>query len=286
MIRLSSPSSFLAHPYRPTGTHPAIIYSPDSTPEFRNSWNTYSLPCACFFYARTSDDLAHTAPHLANPDAYRPAADAANAWRAIALCHIQMLVENLATARRQAKALFDPTQAIDKLVRAKAPSFQGTAMGPALFLAEQAVPVLPHVAHEDWMAALSSGEVEDVLSLLDDADLAGVGCLEHAKDRNWDLSPNPDFHPSSPRLIPDADRHQPIRVEALPYAMFPPGMSFFANAHGGDQEAGIRPCVVHANYATGTDKERLLRERGLWALGGGGGPGEEWTCDAEVMRRA
>ncbi|KAL8291578.1 hypothetical protein RQP46_002556 [Phenoliferia psychrophenolica] len=116
-VWLSSPSSFLAHPYRPSGTHPSILFAADSAPDFTNAWGTYSLPCACFFYARTSDHLSHTAsslpPHLA--DSYRPSSDAAHVWRTTALCHIAMLLRELATGRRQAEQLFDPTTAIESL---------------------------------------------------------------------------------------------------------------------------------------------------------------------------
>ena len=192
-----------------------------------------------------------------------------------------MLLRELATGRRQAARLYDPTTAIEALVRAKAPSFQATAMGPALFLASRSVPVLPRISHDDWMTALGSGDVDDLLRLLDEANLnpdkeGSETCLSLAKSRNWDISPVPL---SSSLYVNSA--HEPVRAESLPYAMFPPGMSYF----GQDQEEGIRPCVVHANYATGKEKERLLRERGLWALVGGD-DGEDWTCDAGVMQRA
>ncbi|KAK4704295.1 hypothetical protein P7C70_g1914, partial [Phenoliferia sp. Uapishka_3] len=285
-VWLSSPSSFLAHHYRPSGTHPAIIYAPDSHPDFLNAWSTFSMPCACFLYARTSDHLAQSASSLPveHADFYRPAASAAHVWRTTALCHVAMVLRELETGRRQATDLWDSTRSIEKLVRAKAPSFQATSLGPALFLAEQEVEALPRVSHEDWMRALSSGSIEDFQELLESAGLdlhSGSTCLDIAQ-RNWAISPNP--HPGSltpqSTLVPDNDKYRATRVEALPFGMFPPGMSYF----GKDQEEGIKPCVVHANYAVGKEKEDLLRDGKLWALVGGGV--EEWMCDAEVMRNA
>jgi hypothetical protein len=59
----------------------------------------------------------------------------------------------------------------------------------------------------------------------------------------------------------------------------------------GGLEPGTKPCVVHANYATGSKKEELLRKRGMWALlrgeeGQARKDGGGWRCDAEVMARA
>lgn len=285
--RLSSPSSFLSHPYRPSGTYPAILFAPDAPPTFKNAWNKYSMPCACFLYARTSSHLSHLASSLSptSADHYRPAEDAAHAWRTTALCHISMLLHELTVAREQASRLFDPTTSIEGLVRAKAPSFQATALGPALFLLSQPLPTLPRVSHAEWLEALGSANVDDLLALLDEAQLgpsSGTSCLDLAQ-RNWDLSPNPqrELVDDTGVLRPDGDEvNRGARVEALPYGEFPPGMSYF----GREEEAGVRPCVVHANYATGMEKERLLRERGLWALGGG--EEEGWTCDAGVMSSA
>lgn len=285
--RLSSPNSFLAHPYRPEGTHPSIIYAPDSSPFTTNAWGTHEMPCACFFYSRTSDDGAATAP----PDPsfsptpftdddevleYRPAEGAALAWKYTALCHISMLLKSLEAGKRYA-ADFDPAAPDDllKLVKAQAPSFQATSLGPALYLASRKFQVLPKISEAMWTRAMGSGDVEDMYALLEEVGLddGDTTCIELAQ-KNYDVSPNPLAFPSTLSSLP---LHRPIRTEPLPYSSFPPGMSFFSH----DQESGIRPCVVHANYATGSKKEELLRREKLWALRGSDKEG--YTCDREVM---
>ncbi|GAA5932413.1 hypothetical protein JCM1841_001379 [Sporobolomyces salmonicolor] len=307
-IWLSSPSAFLSHYYRPSGPHPSIIYAPDMAPTTRNAWGTCTMPCACFFYTRTSDVGAQLASHppssaTVDPYAYSPAAGAAQAWRKTALCHISMLLSSLATGRRQA---FASESSIAELDKARAPSFQATALGPALFLAEQVLPSLPEVSHEQWMDALGSGNVDDLVEILEESGLAGLPddeggdagegktCLELAQAFQT-FSPNPSFlldsgitslssayslsRPSRRSTRP----HTPIQTAALPYDLFPPGMRYF----DGGLEPGTQPCVVHANYATGGRKQELLRERGLWALvepqkNGG----DVWRCDADVLARA
>lgn len=76
-------------------------------------------------------------------------------------------------------------------------------------------------------------------------------------------------------------KRQETRAEALPYSHFPPGRTYFDQ---NEREAGVAPCVVHANYAGGDKKERLLREHGLWALIDR--EGEEPMCDLDVLEKA
>lgn len=283
--RLSSPSAHLDHPYRRDGTHPSLIFAPDIPPHSRNAWGTHQMPCACFIYSRTSSDLSHTAfgLHLEEKDEYRSAEGAAHAWRTTALCHIFVLLNSLTTAREQAAKFHGSdvkySNSIEDLVRAKAPSFQATALGPALYLEELGLEILPRIQHEEWMEALGSGRIEDLEKILHEAGLqvGGTTCLQLAQ-RNYHITPNLILQTS---LTHPSGRARGIRTEALPYGLFPPGRSFF---HDQKEEAGTRPCVVHANYALGGEKERLLRREGLWALSGDEEDG--WTCDKEVMERA
>ncbi|KAM0746186.1 hypothetical protein T439DRAFT_384219 [Meredithblackwellia eburnea MCA 4105] len=176
-VWLQSPAPLLDHPYRPTGTHPSILFAPDSSPTFRNSWGGHSMPCACFLYTRTFDHLSHTASFpppsptfpSPSPDQHRPTTQAAQLWRHVALCHIAMLLRELSLAREQARKLFETSLNLSSLKRARAPSFQATVLGPAI------------------------GDVDDLLNLLEEAGLGtetGTTCLEIAK-RNHQLSPNP-----------------------------------------------------------------------------------------------
>ncbi|GAA6007509.1 hypothetical protein JCM11491_004190 [Sporobolomyces phaffii] len=306
-VWLSSPTAFISHYYRPGGSHPSIVFAPDMAPSTINAWGTREIPCACFFYTRTSDSgaqLADQPPRMAaslsDPYDYSPATGAARAWRATAICHIAMLLRSLATGRRLA---YSPDSKIGELSKARAPSFQATALGPALFLAEQVLPSLPEPRHDQWMDALGSGNLDDMIDILDESLLAlddrngGQTCLQLAQAFQT-FSPNPHFlvdsgvtsltatysRSSHSSLGHDAKAHIPIRTEALPYDLFPPGMRFF----DGGLEPGTKPCVVHANYATGSKKEELLRNRGMWALvrGESGEPGGGWRCDATVMARA
>lgn len=305
--RLSSPTAFISHYYRAGGTHPSIVFAPDMAPSTINAWGTRQIPCACFFYTRTTDSGAQLASHSPrsslDPYDYSPARGAARAWRKTAICHISMLLRSLATGRRLA---FEPDSKIGELNKARAPSFQATALGPAVFLAEQILPSLPEPSHEQWMEALGSGNLDDMIDILDESGLAlddkngGKTCLQVAQSFQT-FSPSPSFlldngitslsshYTLSPHStfahLPKA--HTPIRTEALPYDLFPPGMRFF----DGGLEPGTKPCVVHANYATGSKKEELLRERGMWALvppraGEGDQAGGGWRCNARVMDRA
>lgn len=251
-------------------------------PTSSNAWGTYSMPCACFIYTRTSDDTSHLASPPASPDTYRPASLGALAWRNIALCHISMLLSSLRTGRAQS-ARIDPNapDSIQYLSRAKAPSFQATALGPAIYLAEQAIQLLPSTSHVDWMQALGSGQLDDLVVLLENAGLGegGSTCVDLAK-ANHDVCANPAREPHQTSLSAPGDRWERMRALPLPYDVFPPGNSFF----GKTREEGVRPCVVHANYATGKLKKDLLKREKLWVLGGDAEKG--WTCDAEVMRNA
>ncbi|GAA5915581.1 uncharacterized protein JCM6883_004238 [Sporobolomyces salmoneus] len=303
-VWLSSPTAFIAHHYRPGGSHPSIVFAPDMAPTTVNAWGTREIPCACFFYTRTSDSGAQLAHHhplstISDPYDYSPSRGAAQAWRTTAICHISMLLRSLATGRRLA---YEPDSKIAELTKARAPSFQATALGPALFLAEQILPSLPEPHHEQWMEALGSGNIDDIIDILDESMLSlddqngGRTCLQTAQDFQT-FSPNPAFlfdsgitsltaqYSRSAQLTfgPTAKAHSAIRTEALPYDLFPPGMRFF----DGGLEPGTKPCVVHANYATGSRKEELLRKRGMWALlRGEGEEGGGWRCDAEIMARA
>ncbi|GAA5978661.1 hypothetical protein JCM11641_002804 [Rhodosporidiobolus odoratus] len=349
-VWLSSPTPFLSHYYRPTASHPSIIFAPDMAPSTRNAWGTHEMPCACFLYSRVSDHAAQLASHPSssipqpeqvNPYLYSPAEGSVEAWRATALCHISMIMQAVETGKKQAAnakwrraaedaggrrsknpqlSLHKPTtgdssasseggQGIGLLKIATAPSFQATSLGPALFLSEQHEAHLPEIDYQHWLAALGSGDVDDLLFLLEDSGLSltspssGQTCLSLAQtyQSTCPAPPRPlstlDLlaslvTPSSPSVPPPVRPHRPIRTEALPFDLFPPGMRFF----DGGLEPGARPCVVHANYATGQSKERLLRERGLWALvepegeeedgRKGAGEGEGWKCHAGVMERA
>jgi hypothetical protein len=153
------------------------------------------------------------------------------------------------------------------------------------------------------MEALGSGNIDDIIDILDESMLSlddrngGQTCLQVAQTFQT-FSSNPAFLPDSgvttltaqysrsshSTFAPVAKAHTPIRTEALPYDLFPPGMRFF----DGGLEPGTKPCVVHANYATGSKKEELLRKRGMWALvrGEEEGEGGGWRCDANIMARA
>ncbi|GAA6060822.1 hypothetical protein JCM10212_000595 [Sporobolomyces blumeae] len=307
-VWLSSPNAFISHFYRQGGSHPSIVFAPDMAPSTVNAWGTRQIPCACFFYTRTSDAHAQTASHPANdapvdPYDYSPSRGAARAWRKTAICHISMLLRSLATGRRLS---FELDSKIEHLSKARAPSFQATALGPALFLAEQIVPSLPEVSHDQWMEALGSGNIDDMIDILDESGLAlddrngGQTCLQLAQGFQA-FTPNPTYlvdlgvtsltaaythAPDSvlrdPRHV--ARAHERIRTEPLPYDLFPPGMRYF----DGGLEPGTKPCVVHANYATGLRKEELLRSRRLWALvpPAKDGKRNDWRCEADVMLRA
>ncbi|GAA5877988.1 hypothetical protein JCM16303_002805 [Sporobolomyces ruberrimus] len=304
-VWLSSPTAFISHYYRPGGSHPSIVFAPDMAPTTVNAWGTREIPCACFFYTRVADSGAqlahqhHPRSVSADPYDYSPSTGAAQVWRSTAICHIAMLLRSLATGRRLA---YDPESKMSTLTKARAPSFQATALGPALFLAEQAFSSLPEPSHDQWMEALGSGNLDDIIDILDESLLSlddrngGQTCLQIAQTFQT-FSPNPNFLSdagvtsltsryslsTNSALGHHAKAHTPIRTEALPYDLFPPGMRFF----DGGLEPGTKPCVVHANYATGSKKEELLRTRGMWALlRGEEGEGGGWRCDAQVMARA
>lgn len=342
--RLSNPTSHLTHPYRPTGSHPSILFSPDMSPEQQNSWGTHSMPCACFIYSRTSDvDSATAAVELKDEqDEYLPAEGAALAWRWTAMCHVSMLLKSLEKAKEQAKWIMyseededadlveeagdegeEPQEKrIGSLVKAVAPSFQATSLGPALFLAEQGMHTLPVVSHRIWMDVMSEGGdfgVEGLEQLLEEAGMGDVEGEEAEDDDEWDheedgpppprrsasrrttrltcdelaqltnrLSPNPSFHPPTTSLTRTYYRSPFNHLRPHPRVRSEPlPYDLFPPGmrfFGGGMEEGTRACVVHANYATGSAKAELLRSRGLWALRGDGQEG--WTCDAEVLRRA
>ncbi|GAA6051424.1 hypothetical protein JCM3770_000513 [Rhodotorula araucariae] len=330
-VWLSSPNAFLSHYYRPTGPHPSIIYAPDMDPTTQNAWGTHTMPCACFFYSRVSDAGAQRAAPSHAPDhspldpyLYSPSAGAAEVWRSTALCHVSMLQEALEAGRRllqwrRAREDAPADQSLapeldlggappapsaqEQVPEPRAPSFQATALGPAVFLAEQRGAFLPEVSHERFMAALGSGEVDDLFDLLEDAELdlnpetgradRGRSCLALAQAQQTQCaSPYAEselgaFATSLTReylehVLRAPPPHRPVRVEPLPYDAFPPGMRFF----DGGLEPGARPCVVHANYATGGMKEQLLRQRGLWALVRPEEGDGQWRCDAGVMAKA
>ncbi|GAA5891704.1 hypothetical protein JCM8208_007375 [Rhodotorula glutinis] len=325
-VWLSSPNPFLSHYYRPSGPHPAIIFAPDMDPSTRNAWGTHAMPCACFFYSRVTDAGAQRAATTRGTDGapldpylYSPAQGAAEVWRATTLCHISMLQEAHEEGKRLTQWRRAPENApSDQTVapeldlggtpaqrppEARAPSFQATALGPAVFLSEQPAAFLPEISHERFLTALGSGEVDDLLDLLEDAELdlnpatgradRGRSCLALAQAQQTTCA-NPlasselgAFATSLTReylehVLRAPVPHKAVRVEALPFDVFPPGMRFF----DGGLEPGARPCVVHANYATGSMKEQLLRKRGLWALIRPEDGGGEWRCDAEVIARA
>lgn len=247
------------------------------------------MPCACFIYSRTANDGAETASSLppTNPYEYDPAEGAAQVWRWTALCHLSMLLQSLENAQAADDPYGEVREGIANLHRAIAPSFQATSLGPAMFLAEREVPELPPLDHSLWMEAMNSGSVTDLMDLLWDAGLdtdeGRVTCDILAK-RNHHQSANPvppNLALTSLTAPPHRRKpHSPVRTETLPYELFPPGMRYFK----GGMDDGVKPCVVHANYATGQLKEQLLQGEGLWALRGGDAEG--WTCDAKVLKDA
>lgn len=292
------------------------------SPSTKNAWGTHTMPCACFFYTRVSDAGAQQAapiypdpssPIPLDPYLYSPAEGAAAAWRNTALCHISMLLQALEAGARQfrmggvlrSQSGDDdarPNLAAPAMAGARAPSFQATALGPALFLSEQVAIDMPEISHEHFLDALGSADVEDLHFLLEIAGLAPdpvtgqvpKSCLAQAQEFQY-MTPAripTGFHePPTSLTLQYYDTlgaagprpHTPIRVEPLPYDLFPPGMRYF----DGGLDPGTKPCVVHANYATGTKKEELLRSKGLWALvAPDDADSDAWTCDVQVMREA
>ncbi|KAM0786099.1 hypothetical protein ACM66B_006910 [Microbotryomycetes sp. NB124-2] len=428
-VWLADPSPMLDNAYVPGSLHPSFLWSPDTSPDTPNSYGTYSMPCACFIYSRTSDEdssLASLVDSKRDVDRrdgqeYRPSRGAALAWRWTAMCHIAMVMNSFEHAQSSAAYALSgqmddqeeedeneqvvdqevlsnlgsletvdnatavesgtskPTSTgprrIKSLVRANAPSFQATSLGPALFLAEQGFENLGNVEHQEWIDSISSGDPRQLLGILDRAGL-GLPAQKDQREleeqerladerRRWiledddddgyddgefedtpfeDESPEEFFERigrdkgrewlkthatsddptrrltcdklaqrlsrTSPRLSsPNAaaqdqdeltsltreyfarkDNSKPnpmrIKTQSLPYDLFPPGMRYFGSPD--DFRRGIgkgtRVCVVHANYATGMDKENLLRKAGLWALVNTGN--DEFMCDAQVMARA
>ncbi|GAA5990472.1 hypothetical protein JCM10908_007386 [Rhodotorula pacifica] len=319
-VWLSNPTPFLSHYYRPTGPHPAVIYAPDMAPSTKNAWGTHTMPCACFFYTRVSDVGAQQAapvypdprsPLPLDPYLYSPSEGAAATWRNTALCHISMLLQAVEVGQRQARERGavssemgeDPFNlAAPQMAGARAPSFQATSLGPALFLSEQVAIDMPEISHEHFLDALGSADVDDLHFLLEIAGLAPdpytgevpKSCLAQAQEFQYMTPakiPTGWHEPPTSLTLQYYDMlgaagprpHTPIRVEPLPFDLFPPGMRYF----DGGLDPGTKPCVVHANYATGSRKEELLRSRGLWALVR---PEEtdlgKWTCDVKVMREA
>lgn len=215
---------------------------------------------------------------------------------------------------------------ISTLIKAVAPSFQATSLAPALHLASLSNTHLPTPSHEDWIRALASPSPNALLDLLDKAGLGlprhsfgddrddelaedltpeeqaeAFAAREERQSRAALMRPTErqtcdklalslsqlceaESEPDTTltRVWRARQRHIQIRHEALPYDSFPPGMRFF----GGGAEKGQRACVVHANYATGASKEKLLRERKLWAVVPPSETDRRWMCDAGVMRRA
>jgi len=155
------------------------------SPEVTNVWGTHELPCACFFYSRVSDfavdeTKAEIEALYSDEDvsateesSYSPSAGAALAWRYVGLCHMSFLLRSLEKARNAAKWYDDDAQsaAIGSLTKGMAPSFQGAALGPALFLASQPTRRLPDIPYDDWISALSSGDPDELMRLLQDSGL-------------------------------------------------------------------------------------------------------------------
>ncbi|ORY85987.1 hypothetical protein BCR35DRAFT_351549 [Leucosporidium creatinivorum] len=208
--------------------HPLL---PDMSPSQRNSWGTHSMPCACFIYSRTSDADSSTASHPLHLDSsssstsevnkneeYLPAEGAALAWRWTTLCHVSMLLKSLDRAREQAKWIMatseddeeddeddlDPSddaeqeiftsRRIGTLVKAVAPSFQATSLGPALFLAEQQAHSLPFISHEKWMEILGDGSdwgVEELERLLEESGMGDNSEEDGEEDQEFEDEDEP-----------------------------------------------------------------------------------------------
>ncbi|SGY55639.1 BQ5605_C006g04054 [Microbotryum silenes-dioicae] len=315
-VWLSNPASFFAHHYRPQGSHPSFVVASDTDP-YSPHLSQYGLsytPCACFIYSRTSDAEAPSASPNPLPEAkeyYSPSTGAATGWRFTAICHIAMILRSIEDGLAQligadnAELDVEGKARLSTLRRAIAPSFQGTSLGPAMFLAEDEDPVLPVLTHEEWMETLGSFDESKIIGLLKEAGLGGAlrdlindpeAYANNARDRRKmceDLAISKSKRTTCPNPIPEMDRtsltipaqngrafHRGIKTEVLPYDIFPPGMRYF----DGGLASGERPCVVHANYATGKTKTELLKREKLWALVQD--ERGQYRCDAEVMDRA
>ncbi|SCV73158.1 BQ2448_7083 [Microbotryum intermedium] len=315
-VWLANPASFFAHHYRPQGSHPSFVVASDTDP-YSPHVNQYGLsytPCACFIYSRTSDAEAPSASPNPLPEAkeyYSPSTGAATGWRFIAICHIAMILRSIEDGLAQVIGADDAEldaegkARLSTLRRAIAPSFQGTSLGPAMYLAEDDNPVLPVLTHEEWTETLGSFDDSKIIALLEEAGLGGAlrdlindpeAYANNARDgrrmcenlaisrskRTTCSNPNPSMDRTSLTIPAQKGRafHRGVKTKVLPYDVFPPGMRYF----DGGLARGERPCVVHANYATGKTKEELLRREKLWALMQD--EQGEYRCDAEVMSRA
>ena len=248
------------------------MYALDVEPGTQTSWGTHELPCACFIYTRTADFDDPRFRQSGTLDS--PSMEAAQAWRHVALCHISSTLEYLDLAASQAR-MWDEATDLSHLHKAPAPSFQHSSLGPALFLSEHGL--LPPISRVEFDRALGSGQPKDLIKLLRKVGL-GPGqpsCTQRA-DLVLTACPNPEHQGPFGQI---QTGHHRLRVEALPYSMFPPGRTFFDPE---EREHGVEPCVVHANYATNHWKEKLLRDAGLWALDW---TGDEPVCRVDVARR-
>ncbi|GAA97745.1 uncharacterized protein L969DRAFT_55485 [Mixia osmundae IAM 14324] len=291
-VWLSSPIPLLAHPYRPQGSLPSFLYSSDIHPTAMTEYGKFELPCAGFFYSRVSDPIKPTYDRKCQ---FSPSEGAALAWRYTTLCHIASTLEWRGRAEEEARDELEneglPESDMPRLLKKhnklqRAPGFQDSSLGPAIWLAEEGL--LPHLSHERFMDALTSGDPDDLLALMSEMGLGpdDPPCDIKAR-RAYKRCPNPDHPAHSPfaaferrarwrdtpllsghkrRSVQHYTRPPPniqIRTEPLPYALFPPGRGFFDEK---ERENGAEAVVVHANYAIGKYKEKIMKREGIWAL--------------------
>lgn len=262
-----------------------MVYSTDMHPDTPTPWGGADMPCACFLYSRTD-----YVPYAMTPtQRLAPARSAALAWRHTTLCHISSIMDAIDSARQDGED-DDP----HRYAREPAPSFQSSALGPALYLA--AHDRLAPLSHADFMHGLTSGDPRDLDALLKNAGLdsgESSSCLARAKQAAR-TCPGPQVRRGLPWSLGIGGDPFPFTAESLPYALFPPGRSFFTD----EREAGAEPVVVHANYASEGWKEKLLRENGLWALkiepaaaAGARSPSQDilggnLSCDVDTLKRS
>ncbi|KAK4052288.1 hypothetical protein OIO90_004369 [Microbotryomycetes sp. JL221] len=206
-VWLADPSPIIDHAFVPGSNYPSFVWAPDTSPTTKNKWDSYSLPCACFIYSRVKDvgvDLTLPKPtkqetrlivetnqndgNLRVKRRYKPSLGTALAWRWTALCHISMLMNSFEQAKNSALAMLDQQMQdisihqqqqeivsnttsnqsqLKQLVKAYAPSFQATALGPALFLASNFPNSLGHdVSHQQWLNVISKGQGDELFKLL------------------------------------------------------------------------------------------------------------------------
>lgn len=148
-------------------------------------------------------------------------------WRHISLCH--------------QKAIRQAQEGVDASNDGTALSFQQGSLGPVLELARRGL--LPKISRDDFMQALRDNK-------------AGT-CLDDVFVEDDD-GPLPEFE------VTPTPSNITFDTVFLSNLSFPNGKQFFQDRL--PQQYGVEPLVVHANFASGNWKQRILQEQGLWAL--------------------